>query len=145
MDPIIVTGLYIFWMTSWRGYFQGITLKVIIWKQHSFYKQIITKHCCFLLLYYWLLQPRSFYSVNSGGLVRISTTWPIKMCPCVLLLLWIFFYSLNGIKEQKNTLSQSSCVHSIKSLDPLHLKFNGKQKVGLPISVTLHFSPSYWI
>ena len=52
------------------------------------------------------------------------------------------FYSLNGIKEQK-TLSQYSCVHSIKILDPLYFKFNGKQKVGLTISVTLHISPSY--
>ena len=46
------------------------------------------------------------------------------------------------MKEQK-TLSQYSCVHSIKILDPLYLKFNGKQKVGLTISVTLHVSPSY--
>ena len=53
-----------------------------------------------------------------------------------------FFYFFNGMKEQK-TLSQYSCVHSIKILDPLYLKFNGKQKVGLTISVTLHISPSY--
>ena len=98
---------------------------------------IVVSYCC-----NWLLQPRSFYSVNSGGLVRISTIWLIKMCPCILWVLWICFYSLNGIKEQK-TLSQYSCVHSIKILDPLYLKFNGKQKVGLTISVTLHISPSY--
>ena len=59
------------------------------------------------------------------------------MCPCILLLLRIFFYSLNGIKEQKSTLSQYSRVHSIKMLDPMYFKFSGKQKVGLTISVTL--------
>ena len=72
--------------------------------------------------------------------IHCMTNKNVSLYSFVIMNFFLHFEWYQG--TEKHLKSVFLCTLK-KMLDPRYFKFNGKQKVGLPISVTLHVSPSY--